>query len=71
VTLRCPTKGASIAYKVASQNSSTLEEDEGEREINEWKTYTDPLPITSGKTILAVAVRYGYQQSEVQFYTAQ
>ena len=56
LTLHSNTAGASIGYKVHI---------DGEQPGNQWEVYTDPLTITEGQRLSAVAIRLGYQQSEV------
>lgn len=50
-TITCPTDGASIAY--------TTETGDGAR----WKLYTEPVRVSDGDVIRAIACRLGYRDS--------
>ena len=52
ITLSSPTEGASIAYTAASG------------ETPHWLLYSGPLTLPVPVTVRAIAVRYGYEQSE-------
>ncbi len=52
IALTSPTEGASIAYTTASG------------ETPHWLLYSGPLTLPVPVTVRAIAVRYGYEQSE-------
>lgn len=56
LTLHAETPGASLAYQIHN---------DGDAPGNQWAVYTEPLTIAEGQTLSAIAIRLGYQQSEV------
>lgn len=55
-TLTCGTNGASVAFKVFNKN---------DKEPSTWQVYTEPVILSVGQVIKAVARRIGYEISKV------
>jgi len=56
-TIRCPTEGASIAYRVGKKLPTS--------ETARWLLYTQPVAISPGDSLQAKACRLGYRDSQV------
>lgn len=56
-SIRCPTQGASIAYRVGKG----LPSGEG----GQWKLYTQPVQLSAGEAIQAKACRLGFLDSKI------
>ena len=57
ITLSCPTKGASISYKVVDNNIEDIN--------SQWNLYTKPVKIKSHQKIVTFAERIGYKKSVI------
>jgi arylsulfatase A-like enzyme len=71
VTITCPSKGASIAYRLASKQQATSDERKAGLHINNWTVYTGPMGVAADTTLEAVAVRYGYKQSKTESFNVR
>jgi len=56
ISLSCETEGASIGYRFLSENTTAGQP---------WNLYKSAFPASSGDTVEAKAVRYGWAESEV------
>ena len=59
IELSCPTKGASIAYKLADKPGLEF------KYTDKWQLYTKPLPLIPGKYYYVIAERIGFKESDV------
>ncbi|MDX1739905.1 MAG: hypothetical protein R3178_01370, partial [Rhodothermales bacterium] len=56
ITLQCPTDGASIGYQILTA---------GEEPPDGWQVYANPLTLSEGQSVRAIAHRLGFAPSEV------
>ncbi len=58
VTMACPTRGASIAYRIGGDPTSRTG----------WSLYAGPVRLESGETLYAKACRIGFRDSDLLTY---
>jgi len=59
VSMKTPTKGASIAYLVLDTPNKKVNYN------SHWQLYTQPFTVKKGKYVYAMAERIGYKESEI------
>ncbi|MDG2280263.1 MAG: sulfatase [Flavicella sp.] len=60
ITLKCKTKGASIAYFVSDKNNLKLDFNSG------WQLYSKPMNLESGQFLYTMAERIGFKASVIE-----
>jgi arylsulfatase A-like enzyme len=68
-TIKCPTEGVSIVYKVESSQAAIQKIDA--RYVARWQVYTRPINVQKGDKIFAIATRIGFQQSSEKSIVVQ
>ena len=56
IAINCPTKGASLGYKIIAKKGETPES---------WSVYQEPFEIPDGATVMVQAYRIGFEPSEI------